>query len=57
MSNIMTEYLMVVKGAQMPQQQSPELQGKKIKKCSILKEANFSYSNATKGFDSLSSRG
>lgn len=48
--NILKDYLQITKGHQMPEYYSPEEQGKRIKRCSILEEANFSYSNHTEMF-------
>ena len=45
--DMMTDYLRIIKGYQIPSYLPPEEQGKKIKRCTLLEDANFSYSNYT----------
>ncbi len=41
------DYLRIVKGFPVPPYLPPEEQGRKLKRCTLLEEANFSYSNHT----------
>ena len=43
----MRTYLRIIEGFQMPLYRSAEEQGKEIQRCTILKDANLSYSNYT----------
>lgn len=43
----MSTYLRIIEGFQMPPYKSAEEQGREIQRCTILEDANFSYSNYT----------
>lgn len=43
----MSTYLRIIEGFQMPLYKSAEEQGREIQRCTILEDANFSYSNYT----------
>lgn len=40
-------YLRIIEGFQIPQYRSAEEQGREIQRCTILEDANLSYSNYT----------
>ncbi len=41
------DYLRIIKGFPAPPYLSPEEQGRRLKRCTLLEEADFSYSNYT----------